>query len=159
MEFAAPKSTWIKVITAVLFAVMILLAALAFLTETDASGLIMPAVIFVIVLALSYYFSITRYEITETHIVIHRPFDQVKIRKSAIANVLPIDKKDIRLSIRTFGIGGVFAYTGQFWNSKFGNMTWYLSRMDNVVLLIDTSNRKTLLSPDNREKFIAALKS
>ncbi len=159
MEFAAPKSAWVKAITAIIFAVLPVLAVFVFLTETDRFAFIIPAVIFLLVLALSYYFNIVRYEITETHVLIRRPFDRVKIAKSSITDVIPINKKDIRRSIRTFGIGGVFSYSGQFWNSKFGNMTWYLSGMDGVVLLTDKSKNKTLLSPENCEKFIAALKS
>lgn len=36
-------------------------------------------------------------------------------------------------------------------------MTWYVTRMDRAVILIDAANKKTVVSPDNPEKFIAAL--
>jgi hypothetical protein len=159
MEFSASKSFWIKAITFVLAVGFVMLAVGAFLSEGVVSAMIFPAAILVLVIGLSYFFSVRKYEITHDSIIVHRPFDMIKIPKATIATAQRVEKKDIRMSIRTFGIGGVFAYTGQFWNGKFGSMTWYVTRMDSAVLLIDSKKRKTVISPDNPEEFISVLQS
>ena len=156
MDFNAPKSIWIKVITAVLAVGFVILIISTFVAEESAAALIFPMAIIILVFALSYYFSVTKYEISGNRIVVHRPFDSVTIPKGELT-ATRIYAKDIRMSIRTFGIGGVFSYTGTFWNSKFGSMTWYVTKMDNAVLLVDGRSNKTVISPDNPEKFIESL--
>ena len=156
MEFAAPKSIWVKIITAVLAVGFAGLCAVIFVVDEDRTAVVFPMAILLLVLGLSYYYSVVKYEVLPDKIIVHRPFDKVVIPTPGIA-ATRLDKKDIRLSIRTFGIGGVFSYTGTFWNSKLGNMTWYVSKMDHAVLLVDARNNKTVISPGNPEKFIAAL--
>ena len=40
------------------------------------------------------------------------------IKKELILEVKPIDYKDLRFSVRTFGIGGVFGFSGSFTNKS-----------------------------------------
>lgn len=158
MEFAAPKSLWIKVITAVLALGFITLCAVIFRDDEDRTAVVFPIAILLLVFGLSYYYSIVKYKVLSDKIIVQRPFDSVSIPTSGLTG-RRIEKKDIRQSIRTFGIGGVFAYTGTFWNSKFGSMTWYVTDMDKAVLLTDSRSNKTIVSPDDAEKFIAALQT
>lgn len=158
MEFAAPKSLWIKVITAVLALGFITLCAVIFRDDEDRTAVVFPIAILLLVFGLSYYYSIVKYEVLSDKIIVQRPFDSVSIPTSSLT-ARRLEKKDIRLSIRTFGIGGVFAYTGTFWNSKFGSMTWYVTDMNKAVLLTDSRSNKTIVSPDDPEKFIAALQT
>lgn len=81
MEFAASKSTWIKVITAVFAAGFVALAVGTFLTEDNVGALLTPLFILILVFGLSYYFSVRHYEILGDSIIIHRPFDKVAIAK------------------------------------------------------------------------------
>ena len=57
--------------------------------------------------------------------------------------------------IRTFGVGGLFGYYGQFYNSKIGSMTWYATRQNNTVLVRTIDNKNIVLTPDEPEKFVA----
>lgn len=157
MEFTASKSIWIKIITIVLAVGFVALAAGAFLVESNFEALLIPLFVLLFVFGLSYYFSIRRYEILGDSIIVHRPFDQVAIAKTGIKSAQRVAARELRMSIRTFGIGGVFSFTGQFWNGKFGSMTWYVTRMDRAVILIDAANNKTVISPDEPDAFIAAL--
>ncbi|CAM3334198.1 hypothetical protein FLLO111716_04800 [Flavobacterium longum] len=154
MEFGAPKSIWIKVIMLILGLVLFFLNAPMLFAMENADGLIFPAAILLLVFGVSYYFSIKKYEVLPGQIVVHRPFDKVVIRADGLV-ATRVEKKDIRFSIRTFGIGGIFSFTGTFWNRKFGAMTWYVTDMARAVLLTDPRTNKTIISPDDPEKFIA----
>ena len=159
MIFKASKSFWIKAITIAIFVAFAALIIGTLVGEFNGNDIWMPGTVLILVFGLSYFFSIREYEIDDRSIIIHRPFDTIVIPKAAIKKAMAVNKKDLRFSIRTFGIGGVFSYTGQFWNGRFGSMTWYVTRMDSAVMLITSTNKKTVVSPDNREKFIAMLTS
>jgi hypothetical protein len=59
---------------------------------------------------------------------------------------------------RVFGVGGLFGYYGLFYNLTFGWTWWYASQNKNYVLLELQNGRKVILTPDNPEEFINALK-
>lgn len=158
MEFAAPKSLWIKIITALLALGFVALAAAIFMVDQDPAAIVIPIAMLLLVFGLSYYYSIAKYEVLPDKIIVHRPFDNIVIPTSNLT-ATRLEKKDIRMSIRTFGIGGVFSYTGTFWNGKLGSMTWYVTKMDNAVLLMDSRGNKTVVSPDMPAQFIAALQT
>ena len=113
--------------------------------------------LFILILAGCYYFRISSYSVTDDGIVIRRPFDMVVLKRDGLTDVCRIDGKSLRYSVRTFGIGGLFAITGKFWNRRYGDMTWYVTRTDRVVVLV-FGQKKVLLSPDLPGEFLAALK-
>lgn len=59
---------------------------------------------------------------------------------------------------RVFGVGGLFGYYGLFYNLTFGWTWWYASQNKNYVLLELQNGKKVILTPDNPEEFINALK-
>ena len=156
MEFAAPKSRQIKIINAILLVAFIGSAVGFFLVDRDIWSLIVPLGVMLFVFGLSYYFSIRKFQITDDEIIIVRPFDIEKYPRSNFDKAERVCRKDLRFAIRTFGIGGVFSYTGQFWNKKFGPMTWYVTNLNNAVIL-SGANKKIVLSPENPEKFISKI--
>jgi len=76
------------------------------------------------------------------------------IKKDTILEVKNIEYSDLRFSIKTFGNGGLFGFSGSFRNKKFDDMTWFLTRKDTLVMIV-TQKQKFVLSPDDRELFIA----
>ena len=64
-----------------------------------------------------------------------------------------ISNNDMGLTIRTFGVGGLFGYFGKFFNSKIGRLTMYGTRRNNTVL-IETDNKKIILTPDDPIEFL-----
>lgn len=95
------------------------------------------------------------YQISEKELMIKRLIKNVRISRSEIESLELIDKKAISGSIRTFGIGGLFGYIGKFSNFELGNMTWYVTRRDQPVLLKMKGGQKIILSPDDSEDFVA----
>jgi hypothetical protein len=158
MKFTASTSTTVKVVTAAIFILAIGLALVAIKDEVGAAALI-PASILAIVIAVSYYFSIRHYEIGDGKLIVRRPFDAVQIPLGNISDVQTVDRKRLRWAVRTFGIDGLFSYTGTFWNKELGSMTWYLTRMDKAVLIVDSNGKKIVVSPDDPQKFGDAVKN
>ncbi len=97
------------------------------------------------------------YEIRENAIVINRgwPFG---------STVIPLaDVRDVRrfkftlLTIRSFGIGGLFSVTGYFWKREVGGFYATVTNLKQSVLI--DARRKVVISPENADEFIADLKN
>lgn len=95
------------------------------------------------------------YTLTSKKLIINRLFPNVSFDRNDIKSLELLDEQDIRSSIRTLGVGGLFGYFGKFANMKLGNMTWYATRTDRTVLLRTVDNKKIILTPDEPEKFVA----
>ena len=109
------------------------------------------------VFLMAYLFRPLYYELTGSELIIHRPIKDVKIVRQNILRAEPVDKKQLKGTIRLFGVGGFFGYYGKFTNSRFGSMTWYATRKDNTILLTTGDKKKILLTPDEPELFIQEL--
>lgn len=105
----------------------------------------------------TYVFRPIHYEVTSDQLLIHRIFSDVIIKRIDILNVEPLHKDQLKWTIRTFGVGGLYGYYGKFVNSKLGNMTWYVTRRDNVVLVETTNDKKIVLSPKDVSSFVQSL--
>lgn len=118
-------------------------------------SIMLPIVTFGI-LGLLYWIYAGRtigYEISNEGVKIVKGNDFEFIKKDTILEVKNIEYSDLRFSIRTFGNGGLFGYSGSFRNKKFDDMTWFLTRKDTLVMIV-TEKQKFVLSPDDRELFI-----
>lgn len=109
-----------------------------------------------VVYAIVYACRPTAYEITTYGLLIHRRAGVVKIASSRIRHVQPLEKAQVRFALRTFGVGGLFGYFGSFYTKSLGSMTWYLTRLDALVL-IETDREKLVVSPNDRDAFLQEL--
>lgn len=157
MDFSASMSrttTIITIVVTLLFAVLI--GGSIAMAGTEHA---FPPVWIGIFLSVAYLLAIAyrplRYTVSETAVLVHRPFDKVIIRRDSIREIVPVEARQIRFAMRTFGVGGLFGYYGYFSNKSLGGMTWYMTRLDRAVLL-RTDKAKILVSPDDVEGFIAA---
>ena len=107
---------------------------------------------------ISYSYSPKNYSITEENLIVNRLFSKKEIKLSSIQKIQELNNNELKWSIRTFGVGGLFGYFGKFWVSKLGSMTWYATKRNNAVL-IETGTKKIIVTPDEQEKFISELKS
>lgn len=105
----------------------------------------------------TYAFKPIDYNITNDKLVIHRTIKNVIIKRQDIKRVAPINKDQMKWTIRTFGVGGFFGYYGLFVNSKLGDMTWYATRRDKTVLIETIDDKKLIVTPDEPEAFIKQL--
>lgn len=105
----------------------------------------------------TYSFRPINYDVTNDQLVIHRTIKDVIIKRRDIRRVAPINKDQMKWTVRTFGIGGLFGYYGQFVNSKLGDMTWYATRRNNTILIETFDDKKLIVTPDEPEAFIKEL--
>ena len=75
-------------------------------------------------------------------------------RAKAISNL----KDEAGWVMRTGGSGGAWGYYGFFWSKKWGTFKIHATDFSNLVL-IETKNRKFLVSPDQKEQFLGAIKN
>jgi len=157
MIYKASMDTMAKVGTV---AVTVLFAAIIYnLLQgvTDGNGPLYTITLIILGYFITYIYRPMGYTLTEKELVIKRPIGNVKIPRVSIAEVTPVRRGKIAWAIRTFGVGGVFGYYGSFYNFSIGRMTWYMTNLNNALLIKTSSGRKILISPDESESFQLAL--
>nr|WP_295928691.1 PH domain-containing protein [uncultured Dyadobacter sp.] len=107
----------------------------------------------------AYIFRPLGYTLTAVQVIIRRPWRSVILERKSIETVQIISKDQLKFTIRTFGVGGLFGYYGKFYNSVYGKMTWYLTRRDHLVLIRTVDKKTILLSPDDIDSFAKELES
>jgi hypothetical protein len=91
-------------------------------------------------------------------LTIHRMVGPVSFHYTTICSISILSNKDMSGEMRTFGNGGLFGYTGKYYNSRFGKMTWYCTQRKNYVLLILSDNKKIVITPDNPAELLVPVK-
>ena len=148
--------------TTVIIAVIlnIILLTVFFLSPNNEKNIamllaILPIFIFVIV----YLLRPNNYSVSSDKLLIHSILGNVEIDRNNIHSIQEIDESQVKNSIRTFGVGGFFGNFGKFWNGKLGNMTWYVTRKNNFVLVETKDQKKIILTPDKPKEFVASFKN
>ena len=140
----------------ILFAFIIALQY-SIITDAGRAGPMFTTIALLLIYFIAFSFRPVNYKITNSQLIIHRLFLDVKIERNNIKTVELIDKNKIYGSIRTFGIAGLFGYFGNFANFGMGKMTWYATRRDRTVLICTNDDKKIILTPDEPAEFIAGL--
>ncbi len=102
-----------------------------------------------IVYGFCYALRPTSYVVTSEKLTIKRLLGHLTFSLNDIEKAEIVKKEDMRFVMRTFGNGGIFGYTGKFYHSNFGNMTWYATRLSNYVLITLKSGKKIMLTPND----------
>ena len=111
--------------------------------------------LFMILLPVITYFYMPRfYVITDEALLIKRRAGNFRIPLSTIDRVESATKEDMRLTMRTFGNGGMFGFTGYFRNSKFGRMRWFVTQRCNYIVVTTKDQKKYVISPDEPEMMV-----
>lgn len=95
------------------------------------------------------------YSLTPDAILIHRLFWKTKLSRQGLESAA-YQPGILRRSIRTFGNGGFFSFTGWCYNRTLGSYRAYATDIDRTVVL--RLNGKTIvLTPDEPERFVSEL--
>lgn len=144
----------ITVAITVLFACIIMLPF--FISPYTINGMtLFISVILLMVYIITFLFRPIGYRLTSTQLIVARPIKKIVLNKTEIRSVQLIEPSEITWSIRTFGSGGLFGYFGKFANRKFGAMTWYATRRNNIVLIKTISGKTIIITPDDPVLFVA----
>jgi hypothetical protein len=111
-------------------------------------------VIIIILMVSMYYLRPQALEISNDGITIVRSFAQRTLLFTDIESIRLADKSEMAGVIRTFGNGGLFGYTGLYYNKKLGSMTWYCTRRENYVIINMHANNRVVVTPDDPNTFI-----
>jgi hypothetical protein len=96
-----------------------------------------------------WLFSTKYYTLNDQRLTIHRPFRNREICINEISQVQAVSREDMKGSLRTFGVGGLFGYFGKFWVPQIGAVNAYATQMKNLVLIATHAGEQILISPDD----------
>ncbi|MFT4092142.1 MAG: PH domain-containing protein [Niabella sp.] len=161
MHFSASYDTFTKIITPSVTGIMM---AIGISLHTITPGAAKQTGYFTIAALLATFlislaYAPKSYSVDEGCIYINRILlPPVIIKIENILSAAPVSRQSLRGSIRVFGAGGFFGYFGKFANKSYGKMTWYATNLQNAVLIKTQDNKKYVITPDNRDVFLNAIK-
>jgi hypothetical protein len=97
-------------------------------------------------------FTIRGYTVTSDAILVHRLFWATRLPIADLQSA-QFEPSTMRSSIRTFGNGGVFSFTGFFRNKRLGAYRALVTDPNRTVVL-HFSNRTVVVSPAAPEEFV-----
>lgn len=148
LRFSAPWSGWLTAIGAVLVAVALALVAV----EAWVGVAVLGAVV-----ALAAGFAVRGYEVGLEAVTVLRPGWSTRLELRGLEAV-EADPAAFRLSLRTFGIGGPFAFVGHFRSPAVGAFQAYATAPARSVVL-RWPDRTVVVTPDDPEAFVAAVEA
>lgn len=155
-SFAAPWGTVLKLSTglsvAILAAVFVIFLR-AGIPATPVGPLVF--VILGIVMAVTPLFAVTGYDVTPTQLNIRRLGWSHQRDLKDLERAF-VDREAMRGSLRLFGNGGFFSFSGIFWSRKLGRYRAFVTDSAQTVVL-KFRDRCIVISPEDPEAFVRAL--
>jgi hypothetical protein len=157
--FSASMDSFAKNITSILPLIILVLVLIPLNSknENDIIESIIPLTIVFLVYLFCFLYRPIDYRTTDNKLIINRLIKKVILDKSEVLNVVLLTNEDLKWTIRTFGVGGLFGYFGKFRNSKIGTMTWYATRRNQAILINLKDGQRIVITPDNPESLIVEL--
>lgn len=104
--------------------------------------------LFFLILLFSWLFAPIHYLIESNTLIIHRKIGNVSIDLKSVLKIKLLTSNEIKGTIRTFGVGGLFGYYGKFYVPKIGSCTVYASQRNNMILIELDNQKKLIITPD-----------
>ena len=159
LEFRAPWSRSLK--AASLFAVVMLaLVAAAGMFVMPARLLLARCVMIglpIIVLAIAFLGIVSGYTLTAAQLEIERPLWNTAFPLAQLLSVAG-DQDVFKGSVRLFGNGGIFSFTGFFWKRGLGCYRAFATDPGRAVVL-KFRNRIIVITPDDPQRFIVRVRT
>ncbi len=100
-------------------------------------------------------FTIRGYSLPSDSILVHRLLWQTVLPRAGLESA-QVDPEAMRGSLRTFGNGGAFSFTGFYYNKRLGSYRAYVTDPRRCVVL-RYAHRRVVLSPANPQDFVSDL--
>ncbi len=123
------------------------------------SAAVLAAILVVAPLLVRTYSRPRCFEISDEGIRIVWPGRTRKLPKGAFAELRIVTRTELGHMIRRFGVGGVLGSFGWFRSEYMGNMDAYITRRDGLVYIRLVNRRPLLLTPEDPESFVEALRA
>jgi len=159
MEFSASYDTFAKLLTAGVLILFICIGYWNFRalkkSNDSVSKWIRITILVILVFTAGYSFLYhpKSYTVKRDELIIKRQYSNVYVNMKDILDCRVLTEADMKGTIRTFGVGGLFGYFGHYHNPMVGEMTFYATSQDNLVLVHTSTNGTLVLSPDQPEQF------
>ncbi|MCB1155231.1 MAG: hypothetical protein H6684_01350 [Deltaproteobacteria bacterium] len=161
-EYSATMPGWMKLMTygvTVLVGIVVPVGvAVAAQQDTGTYWIWIFPVFMLFVFYIAYRYRPKGYRLGETSVEVLRDAGNKAIEYDNIASVKPVPAK---VGFRTIGLwrsGGYFGIYGIFWRRDLGVYEMYITRADTLVQITPKSGRALVISPDERERFLAELR-
>ena len=159
LEFGAPWSRSLKTASALAVIVLAGVAAAAVLVVPARLALVRCLMLGlpVAALALGFLSMVSGYTLTATHLEVRRPLSS---RAFPLAQLLGVagDAQVFKGSVRLFGNGGLFSFTGLFWKRKLGCYRAFATDPARAVILKFRTGT-IVVTPDDPQRFIVRLRT
>jgi hypothetical protein len=100
-------------------------------------------------------FTIRGYSVSSDKILVHRLLWSTVLPRTGLESA-QVEPNAMRGSIRTFGNGGAFSFTGFFYNKRLGSYRAYVTDPRRTVVL-RYAKRRVVLSPTSPDDFVSDL--
>lgn len=107
------------------------------------------------ILVLCACFMVRSYVVTPETLLVQRLGWSTKLELSSLQSVV-VDSHAMKGSIRTFGNGGLFSFSGYFRNKRLGTYRAFATDPTRAVVL-RFSDRVIIITPENPEALVAKL--
>jgi hypothetical protein len=97
-------------------------------------------------------FTIRGYSIASDCILVHRLLWDTRLPRAGLESA-SVEPDAMRGSLRTFGNGGGFSFTGFYWNNRLGTYRAYVTDPHRTIVL-RYAKRRVILSPATPEDFV-----
>lgn len=109
-----------------------------------------------LIVGASALFTVREYTVTPDALIIRRPIRSIRIARADIREAL--DRPDaMRGSLRLWGNGGLFSFSGIYRNAELGNYRAYATDLSRTVVLRTADGRTYVLSPADPAAFVRDL--
>jgi len=127
-------------------------SAIAFSDRTSTvTVMVLYLAIPLLIIFVSLLFIVRGYTVSDNTLRIKRLLWNTNIDISMLSAV-ECDPKAMTGSIRTFGNGGLFSFSGRYRSTKLGSFKAYVTDFKNCVV-IEASGQTTVVSPEDAELF------
>jgi len=164
--FKAPWGTFLKVMTAIALIILLGCSTAGILgisgilninlAEYSLLWIIAMIGIPALTVILTLFFIIRKYEIQDNKLLIYR-LGWKKVIDLSNLETAEFDPKAVKGSIRLFGNGGLFAFSGIYRNKKLGNYRIFATDFKKSVVL-KTKEKIYIVTPENPENFVEKVK-
>jgi hypothetical protein len=155
MEYKASRDKTVHIITVGVIILFVFLGYKSIMGLVHANRNLIPIFIYSSIItfligtiSLSFLYAPRKYYVTLDNVIIHRPLSDKTIPIDSIIQIRPISKTELKGTIRTFGVGGLFGYYGKFYSKGLGSFTMFGTQSKNYIL-IKTKNKKIVITPDD----------
>lgn len=159
LEYGAPFSRLLWMISVLATVLLILVPVIGLvLLPPGAPGIsrILLTIVPLLVLAGALPFMIRGYRIEPRCLLIRRLGWSTRVSLDELESA-DVDSTAMKYSLRLMGNGGLFSFTGLYWNRRLGRYRAFVTDPSRAVVL-KLGGRTVLVSPDSPDDFARALR-